>query len=481
MSSLRNKAIHGIAWSTIERFSVQGIQFVIQIIMARILGPEDYGIIAILVVFLAIFQVFVDSGFSSALVQKHDRSEVDYSTVFYFNIGISIIFFLILFFMAPFVARFYEAPILIPVARVVAFNLLINAFAVVPRVRLMVLIDFKTQAKVSFIAVVIGGATGIWMVYAGYGIWALVFQSLLNNGINTFLLWALSRWMPLWVFSIGSFKSLFSFGSKILLSSLLGTIFGNLYALVIGRKFTVQELGFYSRADQFVQFPLASITNIITRVALPIMCEEQNNDFFLKSIFSKFLRLSIYFVFPLMIGFAVLAEPFIFLVLTERWAPMIPLLQILCLAYAWVPFHAINLLVLQAKGRSDFFLRAENLQRIISLAIFIFTIPLGIIAICIGRVVSSILTLYISTYYTKKILDIGLMQQIKDVAPSFILSFVMGGLVFLFTRIGFANILTLLGGIAIGLISYIVGSILLKLKAWNETCDMLRGIIKNEK
>ena len=468
MSSLKHKTISGVAWSSLERFSVQGIQFIIQIIMARILMPEDYGVVAMLAIFLAVFQTFIDSGFSSALVQKNDRSEIDYSTVFYFNIGISVALFLVFFFSAPLIAGFYNTPILTSVTKIVSLNLLINAFAIVPRAKLTVLIDFKTQAKASLTAVIISGAIGIWMAYSGFGVWALVYQSLLNNGINTLLLWILVKWWPTWAFSMASFKRLFSFGSKLLLSGLLDTVFRNLYTLVIGKKFTAQDLGYYSRADQFAQFPTTNITNIIWKVAMTVMCIEQNNDVLLKSMFDKFLRLSAYIVFPLMIGFAALAYPFVHLVLTEKWISIVPIMQILCFSYLWFPFHVINLSVLQAKGRSDLFLRVEIIKKILCVLILICTIPFGIIVMCIGIAVSSLLSLYINAYYTEKILDIGFGQQMKSIIPSFLLALVMGVFVFLFTKINLSSLLLLVAGTLLGLCFYIGGSIIFKMKAWVE-------------
>ncbi len=466
MSSLKHKTISGVAWSSIERFSVQGIQFVIQVIMARILMPEDYGVIAMLAIFLAVFQTFIDSGFSSALVQKNDRSEVDYATVFYFNIVISVVLFFALFFSAPWIAGFYNTPILVPVTKVVALNLLINAFGVVPRAKLTVLIDFRTQAKASFTAVIISGAIGVWMAYSGYGVWALVFQSLLYNGIGTLLLWILSKWWPLWTFSVNSFKRLFSFGSKLLLSGLLETIFRNLYTLVIGKKFTVQELGYYSRADQFAQFPSSNLSMIIGRVAYPVMCDVQHDDEQLKNVFYKFLRISVFIIFPLMIGLAALSEPFIHLFLTEKWMGVVMLLQILCISYLWYPVHGLNLTILQAKGRSDLFLRLEIIKKVIGVITLVVTVPFGVISMCVGLVVSSILCLYVNVYYTKKILKINLITQLKIVLPSLLLSICMGGIVYFLTKIGLSDVLTLLVGLSVGVLCYIGIASLIRMQEW---------------
>ena len=468
MSSLKHKTINGVAWSSIERFSVQGIQFVILILMARILMPEDYGLVAMLAIFLAVFQVLIDSGFSSALVQKHDRSEVDFSTVFYFNIVISIALFLVLFFSAPLISGFYKTPALTSVTKIVAYNLLINAFAVVPRAKLTIFVDFKTQAKASLTAVVISGVIGIWMAYTGYGVWALVCQSLSYNGTNTLLLWVFSKWYPTWTFSMASFKQLFSFGSKLLLSGLLDTAFRNLYTLVIGKKFAAHELGYYSRADQFAQFPSANFTGIIGRVVFPVMCEVQHNNEQLRNVFYKFLRVSTFIVFPLMVGLAALSAPFVRLFLTEKWIGAVVLLQLLCLAYMWFPVHSLNTLLLQAKGRSDLFLRVEIIKKVIGVVALVVTIPFGVTIMCVGLIVSSVLCLYINAHYTQKHFDISLFKQMRDILPSLLLSVSMGGIIFLLVQFNLSDTITLVLGISIGCLYYTGVAALFKMKEWTE-------------
>ena len=254
-SSLKQKTLSGVLWSCVERFSVQGIQFVIMVIMARILLPSDYGMIGMLAIFIAIAQTLIDSGFSNALIQKKDRSEIDYSTVFYFNIAVGIVLYFILFFSSPLIARFYNTPELTGLTRVLALNLFINSLAVVQRAILSIKIDFKTQAKASFSAAIISGIVGIVMAYTGFGVWSLAVQTVLNAFVNTVLLWIFSKWIPLKVFSFESFKKLFAFGSKLLASGLLDTIYRNIYTIVIGKKFASTDLGYFTRADQFAQFP----------------------------------------------------------------------------------------------------------------------------------------------------------------------------------------------------------------------------------
>ncbi|GHV66185.1 lipopolysaccharide biosynthesis protein [Bacteroidia bacterium] len=478
MPSLKNKTVSGVAWSSLERFSVQGIQFVMQIIMARILLPDDYGVIAMLAIFLAVSQTFIDSGFSSALVQKSDRSEVDYATVFYFNIVIGVFFFLGLFFSAPLIAQFYKLAALIPVTQVIALNLVISAFAVVPRAKLTILLDFKTQVKSSLSAVVLSGIIGIWMAYSGYGVWTLVIQSLLNNSLNTLLLWILSKWMPLWTFSIASFKRLFSYGSKMLFSALLDTIFVNIYTIVIGKKFAATELGYYSRADQFAQYPSGNISSVIGRVAFPAMCEIQNDDARLIEVYRKFLKISVFIIFPLMTGLAALSEPFIRYVLTEKWLPLVIYLQLLCASYMWYSVHGLNLTILQAKGRSDLFLRLEIIKKIIALITLIITVPMGITVMCIGSIVSGFICLYINVYYTKQLLNMGFLKQMKDILPTFLLAASMGVLVFMLTKIGLSDFLTLVIGTLSGILYFIGIAALFKMQEWRELYSIMIQYVK---
>jgi O-antigen/teichoic acid export membrane protein len=478
MFSLKDKAISGIIWSGIERLSVQGIQFVIQIIMARILMPEDFGIVAMISIFIAISQIFVECGFSTALVQKKDRTETDFSTVFYFSIVAGILFYFILFFAAPLIANFYKTLELISLTKIVALNVVIGSFSIVPRAILTARVDFKTQAKVSFVSVFLSGITGIWMAYSGYGVWSLVFQSLFNNGITTLLLWVLSRWIPKLQFSILSFKSLFSFGSKLLFSWLLDTIFRNLYTLVIGRKFSKEDVGYFSRADLYAQLPSGNISSLINRVVFPIMCEIQNDDIKLVEVFEKILRLTMYIVFPLMMGIAALSGPFVRFFLTEKWEPMVLILQILCVPYMFYPVHGLNLVLLQAKGRSDLFLRLEIIKKAIGIIVLVLTIPMGILPMCIGTIISGFISLYINTFYTKRILHIGLSRQLRLIASTFFLSLVMGIIVFLLTRTGLADYLVLVIGILTGIIFYTCLSYLLKFREWNELYSIITNIIK---
>lgn len=454
--SLRKRTADGIIWSSIERFSVQFIQLIIQILIARILTPDDFGIIGMLAIFLAIAQSFIDSGFSNALIRKIDRTEIDNSTVFYFNIVVGVVFYAILYFTAPLIALFYDTPILTPVTRVISVGVFLNSLSIVQRAILTAKVDFKTQAKASLIAVVISGAIGLYMAHAGYGVWALVWQAVINYGINTLVLWGLTKWRPLWTFSWDSFKDMFGFGSKLLLSGLIDTVFRNIYTIVIGKVYTSADLGYFTKANQFAQFPSSNLTGIMQRVTYPLLCEFQTEDERLRHVYRKYLRLSAYIIFPLMIGFAAVAHPLLIVLLTEKWEGAVVILQILCIAMMWYPIHAINLNLLQVKGRSDLFLRLEIIKKIILVVFLCITIPMGVIWMCIGQILSAMIALVINTYYTGKLIDLGFFKQMYDLTPAILYSSSMGIIVYITTMFISDNILKVVIGIIIGVIYYII-------------------------
>jgi O-antigen/teichoic acid export membrane protein len=454
MNDLKTKTVKGVFWSSIERFSIQGIQFFLGIVMARLLFPSDYGLIGMLTIFLAVSQSFIDSGFSNALIRKQNRTEEDFSTVFYFNIVVGLFFYLILFFCSPYIAKFYNAPILENLTKVVALNIFINSLTIVQRAKFTIKVDFKTQTKSSLLAVIISGTIGIMMAYKGFGVWALAVPSIISSIINMIMLWIYSKWIPLRTFSVASFKELFAYGSRLLFSGLLDTIYSNLYTLVIGKKFSKVDLGYYTRADSLSQFPSSNITGILQRVTFPVLSSIQDDNIKLREAYRKLLRLSAFVIFPLMVGLAAIADPFIRFVLTDKWERVILLLQILCIARMWYPVHAINLNLLQVKGRSDLFLRLEIIKKIIGIIVLCVTIPLGVIAMCVGLIFTSIVALIINTYYTGKLINVGYFKQMKDLLPILFYSFSMGALVWGITKLFHSNIVNLVLGVCFGIIYY---------------------------
>lgn len=475
--SLKKKTVKGTLWSTVERFSVQGIIFVVMIIMARILTPADYGLVGMLTIFIAISQSLIDSGFSQALIRKQDRSEIDNSTVFYFNIGVGIILYIILFFFAPLIAKFYNEPLLIPITRTIGLSLILNSLVVVQRAMLTVQLDFKTQAKASLSGAIISGVIGIWMAYSGFGVWAIVWQQISNFAVITALLWILSKWKPIWAYSWKSFKELFSFGSKLLASGLLDTMYRNIYLIVIGKVFKASDLGYYTRANQFADFASSNITGIFQRVTYPVLCTIQEDDKRLAEVYRKLLKTSAFVIFPLMLGLAAVASPMVITILTEKWLYSAVLLQILCFSQMWFPVHAINLNLLQVKGRSDLFLRLEIIKKIIGVAILCITLPFGLTALCWGMVANSIIALIINTHYTGKLIHLGFFAQMRDLIPILFLSSVMALAVFLtVTFIPMHTGLALAVGILEGIILY---AALAKLFHFKEFSDLITILHKN--
>lgn len=426
VDSLRSKALKGVMWSAIERFSTQGIQFLLSIVIARFVIPSDYGLIAMLGIFLAIAQTFIDSGFSNALIQKKSVTEIDFSTVFYFNIFIAIVIYLFLFGVAPYISLFYGEPQLIATTRWLGLSIVISAFSIVQRAKLTLQLNFKVQAKASLLSIMLSGGIGIYMAYRGCGVWALVVQTLSNNFLNTLFLWKFTHWIPLFAFSWKSFKVLFSFGSKLLLAGLLHTVYVNLYSLVIGKKYSAQDVGFYNRACSFAQFPSVNISSVITRTIYPIQCQFQDDEERLRISFLQYLRIACYVMFPLMIGLAVLAKPLILILLTEKWLFAAKLLAILCCAYLWYPVSIINNHLLNAKGRSDYFFKAEIVKKIVAVVVLVITMPLGIEILCWGLLVYYLFDVCISMFFVKRMMKISLSLQFRNILPILFLALIMG-------------------------------------------------------
>lgn len=473
--SLKNKTVKGTLWSSIERFSVQGIQFVVMIIMARLLTPQDYGLVGMITIFIAISQSLIDSGFSQALIRKQDRSEIDNSTVFYFNIAVGIILYIILWFSAPLIARFYNEPPLTAITRAIGVSVIFNSLVVVQRALLTVKLDFKTQAKATFVGAVVSGAAGITMAYTGFGVWAIVTQQVANLAIVTILLWTLSHWKPIRAYSWKSFRELFGFGSKLLASGLLDTFYRNMYLIVIGKVFKASDLGYYTRAHQFSDFASSNVTGILQRVTYPVLCSIQNDDARLADVYRRLLKTCAFIVFPLLMGIAAVAKPMIITFLTEKWLFSAVLLQIICFQGMWYPVHSINLNLLQVKGRSDLFLRLEIIKKCIAVVILCITLPMGLVVMCIGAAINSIIALIINTHYTGKLINLGFLAQMRDLLPTLILSISTGIVVYLtVTFIPMHPGLALAVGVIEGVAIYISVAKLLRFKEFSELMSILR-------
>lgn len=468
MPNLKQRTITGLKWSAIERFSAQGISFVISIIIARILSPADYGVIGMITIFIGVSYVFINSGFGSALIQNQSRNEKDFSTVFWYSLVASFFFYLLLFFAAPWIAMFFKTPILLPITRVVGLNIIIGSLSIIHSTKLTIAIDFKTQTKISLIAVFITGILGIVMAYQGFGVWALVCQGLAASFITTISLWLYIRWKPRWIFSFESFKELFGYGSKLMLSGLLDTIYSNIYQLVIGKKYNATDLGYYSRALGLVQLPSITLTGVIQRVTFPVLCEIQHDSQRLTENYRRLLKMTAFIIFPIMAFLVALGEPLVRVLLTDKWLPTVPYMQVLSISYMFYPIHAINLNLLAVKGRSDLFLRLEIIKKIMITLVLFVSVPFGILVMCYGSIITSVIGLAINTYYTGTLIQYGFLKQINDLKKSVLVALLAGVAAFL-PSMYFTNLLLqLLVGGTIGAIMLIGCALLLKMEELSE-------------
>lgn len=466
--SLKKQTFNGVIWRILEVGGTHIIQLVIGIVLARLIMPEQFAAIAMLSIFLAVAQVFINSGFSTALMRKNDRTQVDCSTVFYFNIVIAIISYIILYFAAPLVAYFYDLPELESILRVSAIALIIGSTAGVHRTLLSARMDFKSLAKYNISALIISGCVGMYMAYKGFQVWALVAQSIVSTVVNTLFIWFASPWRPTWQFSWISFKEFFSFGSKLLASGLLDTLYTNMYSVVIGKIFPHSDLAFYNRAAGLKNMASSTPTSVLQSVTFPALCKLQGSDDTLRSAYRRMLRVSAFVIFPLCLGIGGVSFPLINVLYTNVWIYAATLLQIIVFAGMWYPIHAINLNLLQVKGRSDLFFRLEVIKKIIGVAMLCATVPIGLKAMCYGGIITSIFCLVINTHYTGKLLNLGFFTQMKDLLPSLVLSIVMfTGCKFLSTVLG-NGILSLVGSIAEGTVIYLGGAIIFRFTEFKE-------------
>lgn len=472
--NLRKKTTNGLLWSSVERFSNQGVQFLFSIVLARLLTPEDYGIVAMVVIFFAIAQTFVDSGFSSAIVRKKDRTESDLSTCFYFNIFVGLGFYILLFQCSPFIADFYDQPILSPIVKISGLTVLINSLCIVQQAQFTIRIDFKTQAKVTLTGTVISGILGILLAYLGYGVWALVWQGVTGSFVRMILFWILSKWRPRESFSKNSFHYLFGYGSKLLASGLLDTTYNNIYPIVIGKFYSSAQLGNFTRAQGWASLPSSNITGILQRVTFPVLTEMQDDDERLATNYRKLLRMSAFVVFPLMMLMAAIASSLIRVVITAKWDACVPYLQIMCFAMMWYPIHAINLNLLQVKGRSDLFLRLEIIKKVVGVSVMCVTIPLGVKAMCYGMIFTSVNALLINTYYTGKLINVGFIVQMKDLTPILITSIVSGIISYYCLPFFNSDLIKIIISTIIYMGLYFLGSSIFSKKELSEVLQIIR-------
>ena len=420
--SLKQKTVSGLFWSFIDDFAKLGITFVSGIILARLLTPREYGLIGMTTIFIAISQSFIDSGFRQALIRKGDCTQADYSTVFYFNLFVSFIFYLLLFVFAGTIGQFFKEPKLPAIIRVLGIGLIINALTLVQQTQLIKDINFRLQTRISVISAIISGIIGITMAYTGYGVWSLVATTLSGSFVTMLLLWLWRKWRPSLLFSWASFKEMFAFGSRLLISGLIDTVYRNIYNLIIGKYFSAADLGYYTRAVTFTNLPSQNLTGVVQRVSYPVLTTMQDDPQRLRAAYRKLIQNTMLISFVLMLGMAAVAEPMVITLVGEQWRPSIDYLQLLCFVGMFYPLHAINLNMLKVKGRSDLFLRLEIIKKILAVPTIVLGVVFGIKVMILGMLVNSLISYYFNAYWSGKFIGYSMAQQIKDILPSFALA-----------------------------------------------------------
>lgn len=455
-NDIRLQGFSGVKWASIGHFSSQGISFVLGLILARLLLPADYGILGMLGVFTAFAGSFVDCGFGSALIRKLNRTEADCSTIFYYNLGASILVYVILYCSAPFIAGFYDQPLLTNVVRIACLTLPIGALCSVHSNLLYCQLRFKDVAIGNISAAFFSGCIGLFLAYKGYGVWALVCQGIVASLVSCCYLWKISGWRPLWIFSVSSFRELFGYGSKLMLSGWLNTIYAQLSPLIIGRFYSSSDLGYYTRAQSYAYFPSSNIMGILQQVVFPVLSRLQDEDKQLIVVYRKYIKVCAAFIFCGMFILVALSKPLVIFFLTDKWLPCVPIMMLLCFSFMFSFVNTINLSLLQVKGRSDLFLRLEIAKKTISILMILLSAPRGIMAICWSIVVYTQIAIFINTYYTGRLFHLGYREQLTDFLPYFVLALIANVPAYMLTYTSLSAGLQLLLGAPVSLFIYIL-------------------------
>lgn len=475
---MSSKILKNFIWRFAERCGAQLVTFIVSIVLARILSPEDYGTIVLVTVFTAILQVFVDSGLGTALIQKKDADDLDFSSVFYFNFFVCLVLYAFMFITAPYIAKFYNDTTLTPVVRVLSLTIVIAGVkgiqqAYVSRNMLFKRFFFSTIGGTIFSAFL-----GIAMACAGFGVWSLVAQQLSNAAIDTLILWCTVKWRPKRIFSLDRLKTLFSFGWKLLVSSLLDTVYNNLRNLIIGKMYSSADLAFYNQGDKFPKVIVTNINTSIDSVLLPTMSNAQDDKKRVKQMTRRAIKTSTYVMAPLMMGMAFCAEPIVRVVLTDKWLPCVPFLRIFCITYMFWPVHTANLNAIKAMGRSDWFLRLEIIKKAIGMLILLSTMWFGVMAMAYSLLLSSVFSQIINSWPNRKLLNYGYLEQVKDFAPGILLAVGMGVCIYFIGYISLPTVITLVIQIVLGALIYVSMSALFKLEEFEYLLGMIKSFLK---
>jgi len=481
-STLKHKAVSATIWSAIDTFARQGVQFVITMILARLLTPTDYGTVGLLSIFLGVAGVFINCGFSSALIQRQEISEADLSSVFFLNVGIALLFSLLLCAAAPWIAAFYNMPVLTPLTRLMAASLFIGAFGCIQGTLLTKSLNFRRQCVISLAAVVLSGSVAVVLALRNYGVWSLAVSTVVGTCVSTLLLWLLSSWRPRLLFSMTAVRSLFRFGGFLLISGLLDTLFTRMNTLVIGKFYSPQDLGYYSRADGTQQLPAGLLSNIITRVAFPIFAAAHSDKELLRAGLRKAITMVMMLNIPLMLGMAVTARSLVLVLFGRQWLPCVQYLQILCLGGIFWPLHVLNLDILTAQGHSNLFFRLEVIKKVVGMVILGLACFFGITAIAWSTVVIGVICFAINAHYSGLLLNYGTVQQTVDLLPYMAASLIMAVCVWMASMLPLQMPLMLLSTqVMIGVAIYTLVCLSFRLSTFIESIQLvaprLRGSI----
>lgn len=430
--TLKQQTKKGLYWSFFNQFSNYGMQFCVGIVMARLLTPSDYGITALPAVFMAIAAIFQDSGMAGALIRKPDLEEKDLSTVFIYSILIGLIMYAALFILSPYIAEFYETPVLTKLIRITALTFLWGPLSTPQYVILKRKLDFKTPTKISIGTKIFSAIIGITMAYKGYGIWSLVVSGVLSSFLGLILTVIVVKWYPRTGWSKKSFRYLWNYGNKIMASSLIDTVYNNITPLFVAKHYSPSDLGVYNRARNYACLPSINLTAVIQNVTFPVLSKMQNDNQALAHNYRRMIKTTSFIVFPIMLMLAALARPLVLVMITAKWESCIILLQITCFALMWHPIHSMNLNLLQVKGRTDLYFRLEIAKKILGLSILVITLPMGLIIFCIGDIIYSLLCTFVNAYYTERLIGIKFTTQMKDIAPILSASLIMFGSILFF-------------------------------------------------
>lgn len=423
--SIKNKATSSLLWSGVEQFGSQGISLLITIVIARIISPKDYGLIAMLSIFMALSQVFINCGFSNYLIQNKSRTERDLSTVFYLNVIVGVGCYLILYLCSPLISNFYSQPLLSKILKIYSLILVISSLTLVQRTLLYINFKYKKLSAITIISLIIAGVSSIIMALNGCGVWTLVGYQLIQAFVTSMLIWITTDWHPKWVYSAQIAKKAFAFGSKLLGANILSTGVANLYTLVIGKTFQATELGFYSRGQSLSSVFPSNFANMLQKATYPVLCELQNNPCQLKQMFCNYLTMAAMVCFPLMAWLMSIAKPLVEILLTDKWLPTVPFLQILAIGYMFDPLMRLNTIILSVRGNTSLSLHSEILKKIALVAVLFISLPFGIKWVTIGVIVYSILDLFIVSFFVKKVIKFSIWEEIKLIGPYLLFSIVI--------------------------------------------------------